>query len=456
MKENKTLENIAGEGTAENSAVRENVISPEDCERLDNLFERIGDNNLEYGFDENRRRLKAELQGEGIIGARYLLEKIAVEENTYTIFLRIGNLKICATPEVAQEIGALLVDDRVALDHDGSSVHMLIEILENVGTSLEAHFLVESIYKTAIGRSGIIEYDTLCVFDALRKILVRTKDLDGQAEVKKAMAEINAFRAKHHYGELSEKEENDEFEKEDDNFDTEHESDPFSDSETDKKFRDEYYEKNKMLSAVERLEIVKNLRIMARKEKDANADPEEPDDFLRRHFLEYKEKNPSPHGVTLGIEIEIPEKTVISKELREKEYTDDSDEYEDEYEKQFEKFTKSKEIDVPEGEDANQFWEFAHEPARNPLTIAREVQALIGMGLINKNYAKYPLHVTLGGISSLGNDGNQVHVLSHALEATGWSTNADRLTRPYRRKNGSWACKGKGSIQERNEEYQWV
>jgi hypothetical protein len=468
MNKNETLNNIVGGGTAENSAVPEIVISPEDRERLDNLFERIGDTGLDCCYSEYERKLKAELQREGILAGRYLLEKIQQEENSHSVFKHICSLKICATPEISPAVGALLLEDKIAGNHDGSSLHNLLEILEDIGTSPEAHFLVQSIYKTAVGRSGLVDYDTSCVFDALRKILERTED---KAVVREAMDEINVFRKEHGFDELTEtpsysfgahipnyrpapeidisfdsirEEDDDDF----DNYFGEHESDSFSDNEIDERFCDEYYEKNKMLSAVGRLEIVKNLRIEAQKEKDPDTDPEEPDDFLRKHFLEYKEKNPSSYGVTLGIEIEIPEKTVLPKELV-KNYSYDDEVYA-ERNKYYKKFREAEKIGVPNGGDL--FWEFAHQPARNPLTISREVQALVGMGLINKKYAKYPLHVTLGGITSNSDDtGYQAHVLSHALEATGWSTNANRLTRPYKTRYGSWTQKGDAGIRERVE-----
>jgi hypothetical protein len=241
---------------------------------------------------------------------------------------------------------------------------------------------------------------------------------------------------------------------ENENFYAEYEADQFFDDETDERMREECYGKGKMLSAVERLEIVKNLRIEAQKEKDPHFTPEEPDNFLRRHFLGYKEKHPSPYAPTLGIEIEIPDETVLPKELWQENFVPDdsgsaSQKFQDERGKYQEKYKVSEQIGVPNGNDL--FWEFAHEPARNPLTLSREVQALVGMGLINTKYTKYPLHVTLGGVTSDGLGGDQAHVFSHALEATGWSTNADRLTYPYV-SDFSWVVRGEAGVRERGKE----
>jgi hypothetical protein len=468
MKTNES-ENIGG-GTAGNSVVRENVISLEDRERLDNLLERIGDKNIEYGFTENERCQKEELQREGIMGARYLLEKISEisDIHEWSLYYNIRNLSICATPEAASRIGELLIEDKLTQNHDGSNIMNLVHLLGEIGTAEEAHFLSEVVRKTATARGGyLIDCDTHQAFSALRKIFERTKDT---AVVREAMDDINAFRKEHRLDELTkepsysfvnhsqeyrydaynavedENEDEDDFEFDDNESQERQESDPFSDNETDERFNGEFYEKHRMLSAVERLEIVKRLRILAQKEKDPDADPEESDDFLRRHFLEYKEKNPSPHSVTLGIEIEIPEKTVLPKNLV-KNYSYDDEVYA-ERNKYYKKFREAEKIGVPNGGDL--FWEFAHQPARNPLTISREVQALVGMGLINKKYAKYPLHVTLGGITSFGDEGTGAFLLSHALEATAWSTNADRLTRPYRTQRGSWTQRGGSGVRQRD------
>jgi hypothetical protein len=467
MKENETLNNNVGGGTAESLAAPENVISSEDRERLDNLFERIGDHSIDYAYTEYERKLKAELQREGTIGARYLLEKISQEENSWPLFELIQKLQICATPEILPNIGTLLLEDKLTQDRDGSNIMNLVSIFKKIGTSKEVHFLSEVVHKTATARGGrLIDCDTLQAFGALREILERTEDED-KAVVREAMNDINAFRKENGLEELTEtpsysfggynsnyhhtpiNESSFDSIREENSVERErweaNESDISSDNEIDEIFGNEYFDENRMLSAVERLEIVKKLRISARREKDPDADPEEPDDFLRKHYLEYKEKNPSPYGVTLGIEIEIPEKTVLPKELV-KNYG-----YGEVYKKRqkyYEKFQEAEKIGVPNGHDL--FWEFAHQPARNPLTIAREVQALVGMGLINKKYAKYPLHVTLGGITSSGDEGTGAYLLSHALEATAWSTNADRLTRPYRTEGGSWTQRGGSGLRQRD------
>jgi len=115
---------------------------------------------------------------------------------------------------------------------------------------------------------------------------------------------------------------------------------------------------------------------------------------------------------------------------------------------QLQKFEKTEDL-VPREYD--KFWEFAHHPARNPFTLSREVQALIEMGLIDAKYQRYPLHVTLGGISPGIKGGEYTHLLSHVLEATGWSTSGTRLSIPYTKGEHGWVTKGYAGVRERGE-----
>ncbi len=108
---------------------------------------------------------------------------------------------------------------------------------------------------------------------------------------------------------------------------------------------------------------------------------------------------------------------------------------------------------MPAGKD--QFWEFASEPANSPTTLARETQALIGMNLIPKEYRKFPLHVTIGGITFLHENDflneNNTHLLARVLDATGWETDAERLVAPYKDKNSDWTShRAESGIRERN------
>jgi len=198
------------------------------------------------------------------------------------------------------------------------------------------------------------------------------------------------------------------------------EGEPWSEQFDDAEFYTDYQDPGKILDAISRLKIIKDLRLASNtfEEKDEH----------RFKILEYREAHPSPYGITLGIEVEIPKESVLPKESKEwsggqkKKYLFDLKE----------KYIETEKIGIPKGED--QFWEFAQLPAHHPETLAREVQALIGMGLINPDYEKFPLHVTIGGIK---ND-EEAHVLARVLEATGWATTGDRLLAPYTDPDSNW------------------
>ncbi|MFA5830766.1 MAG: hypothetical protein WC878_02950 [Candidatus Paceibacterota bacterium] len=189
----------------------------------------------------------------------------------------------------------------------------------------------------------------------------------------------------------------------------------------DMDFYEEYKDPGKILDAVSRLKIVKDLRFLGGL-SSGNAVK-----------MEYRESHPSPHGVTLGIEVEIPEESIYQTEAKN---------WNEKEKKQYfyemkEKYAVAEKLGVPSGKD--QFWEFAHAPAHSPETLAREVQALIGMGLVNPDYEKFPLHVTIGGISFDPNKTDEgAHILARALDATGWATTGERLIAPYTDPDSNW------------------
>ncbi len=198
------------------------------------------------------------------------------------------------------------------------------------------------------------------------------------------------------------------------------ESDPHQERYDDMEFYKEYQDPGKILDAVARLQIIKDLWMAGN-----NGNPLRP-------LLEYRESHPSPHGVTMGIEVELPEESVLGEETKEmnrgqkKKYLFELKE----------KYRETEKIGIPRGED--QFWEFAQIPAHNPETLAREAQALIGMGLINPEYQKFPLHVTIGGISFSSKNDDGANVLARVLEATGWATTGERLMAPYTDPDSNW------------------
>jgi len=219
------------------------------------------------------------------------------------------------------------------------------------------------------------------------------------------------------------------------------ESTPWSEWEDDVAFTEEYKNPGTMLDAVSRLKIVKDLRFLGEGDSDES-------EKRRMVNLEYREAHPLPHGVTLVIEIEIPKEAIFLGE---------DVEWNKKQKKQFafemkEKYAVTQKLGVPAGKD--QFWEFAHLPVQNPETLAREVQALIGMGLINAKYDKFPLHVTVGGLSfSKKEDGDDTHALARILDATGWTTTGDRLTAPYVDFDSDWTSHNcESGLRERGEE----
>ncbi|MCI0679944.1 hypothetical protein L0Y41_01220 [bacterium] len=227
----------------------------------------------------------------------------------------------------------------------------------------------------------------------------------------------------------------------------ESEANPGNDAAVEAALVNELKEK-RMLSGIERLAIVGRLRAAAKAEENPDRNSEDPDNFLERQSLAYEESNPSPHGVTLGIEIEVPRRAVFpSKKVRSNMTAKELAAYSAEKHR---KYKRSEDLGVPHQYDA--YWEFVHRPVHAPLTLSREVQALIGMKLFNTEYTRYPLHMTVGGIMQFSplHFTEDTNIFARALEATGWSTNGERLMRPYyAKKYGSWAQKGRGGIEAR-------
>jgi hypothetical protein len=108
-------------------------------------------------------------------------------------------------------------------------------------------------------------------------------------------------------------------------------------------------------------------------------------------------------------------------------------------------FKITQELGVPAGGDG--LWEFANLPSKHYETLGRETHALMEMGLINEQYKRHPVHITLGGVKTTA----AVDALARGLEATGWSTTWGRLVRPAL-KDTSWNHKGRAGIRNRPEE----
>jgi hypothetical protein len=158
----------------------------------------------------------------------------------------------------------------------------------------------------------------------------------------------------------------------------------------------------------------------------------------RLEELEFKEENAPPYMPTLGIEIEVFEKSLRPSNMGD-------EEWEEHRLKLLEGFEETERAGLPRGGDA--FWEFANKPVRYYGTLSREVQTLVAASLINPDFKRHPMHLTVGGIYSTGKKGHEAYVLSRALEATGWSTTGWRLLKPL--KSDSWTAKGENGLLER-------
>ncbi|MEK7074310.1 MAG: hypothetical protein AAB968_00930, partial [Patescibacteria group bacterium] len=244
----------------------------------------------------------------------------------------------------------------------------------------------------------------------------------------------------------------------------------FSENQRDDELQDAY-QKHRFKEVESRLETVKRLRHKIKKGENTQEEPEDEDtQFLRRHWLEYREDHPSPYTPTLGVEVEIREQSVLPPEAKLWSET----KREQFLNKKKKPYRETETLGVGAGKD--KFWEFANEPTRYYATLSREVQALIEMGLINPNYPRHPLHITIGGITLgvqmhelyehadsravtveeaadhfISGSGKETFVLARTLEAAGWSTTGGRLLRPYLTKgeHNAWGVKGVGGVKER-------
>lgn len=166
--------------------------------------------------------------------------------------------------------------------------------------------------------------------------------------------------------------------------------------------------------------------------------------------LAYIEEQPSPYAVNLGIEVEVYLASVTPpEELRDQMSEED---YAELMLAWRHRAIQSEAAGVPYTHDA--LWEFGHKPAHHYLTLSREVQALMRLSLINPDYSRHGLHITIGGVSTRYDNGPQV--LARALEGAGWCSSSLRILSPGNEKDGvgattlRWACKGVAGVKERN------
>ncbi len=163
---------------------------------------------------------------------------------------------------------------------------------------------------------------------------------------------------------------------------------------------------------------------------------------------------------TIGIEIEIYDKALLSEAER----TLSPDEQADVIAKRKRTLGRIERTGIPRDDSDPGWWEFALQPTRTPELLTAEVQALEDADVLHGGERYYPLHVTLGGITSekqsalsevMEHDlqGEQVFVLVHALEASGIATTPKRLMMPATSSvKGDYWTSGNAGIIEREPE----
>jgi len=509
-----TRENLENQ-EGESESLRTGLEAPGDIELTAEDRERIGSylNLREWGnlSSESRELVYEKLRQEGRKAAFYILEKLDQEINQAegseqdfppvdvgSLYYRhINCLSHCATAAESKKLGQILVRDAIALDHDRSSKCAIMAIFQGVGTEEAAEYLKifsDKSFSTNYGEESgrFISYDNLEILATLRIILSRTPE-DKKHIVEEAISRVEENtrnrsltpylerqlnfprRREENYNIYRERssiitrnyfEERTPLARYNNSLDEEigraelrsffqprEELSVKNDEEEDEEITEAYLEQ-RLLEAEERLQIVKNLRHEIKEEKKMKGGEPEEDDtkFLRRHYLEYREKNPSALAPTLGIEIEIREATVLPERLHLNSApgwsTEEGSQWREERDKAKEKYRKTEKLGVPYGGD--KFWEFSHKPVRHYLTLSREVQALIEMGLINKTDQKHPLHLTIGGITSdMTGGGEEAFLLARVLEASAWSVRGRRLLRPFYSKMNVWGCKGEAGGKDR-------
>ena len=160
---------------------------------------------------------------------------------------------------------------------------------------------------------------------------------------------------------------------------------------------------------------------------------------------------------TIGLEVEIYDSALLSKEERALSPAEQAE------------LVSSRKatlqaierLGVPRDKSDEEWWEFALKPTRTPEVLTAEVQALEDSGVLHTRERYYPLHVTLGSVTSENQSalpeiyehdlrGEQVFVLVHALEASGIATTPKRLLMPAESsKKGDYWTSGHAGIIER-------
>src|SRR3989338_5400343 len=494
--------------SSENTPAEETEISPEDRRRAEELVNDLlaSNRSLRFGVDTDSVSMRNRLCDEGSNAARLLLEKINENlsdgQGHYSgsrAYQRVSLLGFAATEKEADAIADLLTKDAILLDGDRSVKTMLLETLGRIGTKKHVEAIVRFVEKTywrreeLYGRSGLhlFDSDVRLALTAMRSAIGLDKERAMVLEeLRGPLSRLNAISALP-YGEvdietaaLSARNEQTAFAElfrsriyesrtHEDRFygDVEFpnlrepEGKAFLADESEDMAILQEFMGNRFQNVGDRLQIIRHLR----RSKDAETalgeeEAEKDTKLLARHFLECREAHPSQYTPTLGIEIEVRDEAVIPPEdrfkalSRKQEAESSAEEMRNYLERAHEynrkvvalrvPYEETEAFGIPGGRD--KFWEFSHKPAKYYATLSREVQTLLDLGLINQTYQRYPLHITIGGVSVRGTDGGQTYLLARALEGTGWSTRERRLLRTYYAKRETWTCKGLGGVKDRS------
>lgn len=373
-------------------------------------------------------------------------------------------LELCVSPGQEEFLGQLLTNPQITFYPDRSNANSITNNLATSGTFRSIPNLlnfVQTIEQQGEGNGLQVEhcyYDALDALSSMYAIASNEVDVIHFAEIQSAIRQVEQCLTRLDQLQTERQAMDIEYGDHSDYWVDEHDDIEFIDTiepsnidihsfEGDEE-EDDYIEslldRNCQTKATDRLETLKNLHHIPVEDKpQATENISSPELLLQKHHLEYQENNPSPLTPTLGIEIEIREKAVLSsKESKKQTETD-----ENERDALRSKYFHTRRAGIPSGNDA--FWEFAHAPSNHYLTLSREVQWLAQQNYIPQEHGRHSLHLTLGGITSVGTQGREAFVLARALEATGWSTTGGRIMRPYLLKQHAWNHKGQAGVNER-------
>ena len=151
--------------------------------------------------------------------------------------------------------------------------------------------------------------------------------------------------------------------------------------------------------------------------------------------------------VSLGIEIEVPWEAVFDHVP----WTITHREYARLRAERILPFEQATALGVPPGKPDGEptFWEFALDATYESQVLLDQVAQLYAQGTLRTDYQRYPLHLTIGGLTCTGSDRYEVNLLTRALEATAWVTTPERLLQPVSCSRRRWASRTASGIRHR-------